>query len=137
MLVLTLIAFAAPSIAGGATSAAQRARDLLRGHLFERFTETGVLGDTLDQRLHLCSDGRFVYDSSSYLPDTGTTTDERTTGRWRVVWAHFGHHSASAQVRGVPDRGGPAIRVTISIDRRGQVRVDGLLVIVSRSEECR
>jgi hypothetical protein len=115
----------------------QRARDLLRGHLFDRFTEQGVLGDTLDQRLSLCSNGSFVYDTVSYLPETGTTTTNRTTGRWRVLSAQFHRHEALARVGGVPDGGGRPTTVSFVRQSGGRVTIDGLVVSVQRSDVCR
>ena len=122
--------------AASSKSDKQRARDLLRGHLYDRFTETGVLGETLDQKLYLCSDGMFIYDTVSFLPDPGTTTTTHATGRWRVISAHFGHGTARARVRGVPDGAGQPTTVTFIRDRRGQVTIDGNLVTVEANDKC-
>ena len=112
-----------------------RAFKLLRAHLYTHFAETGVLGGTFDQRLHLCSDRRFTYDTESYLPETGTIGTNRTTGRWRVTSAHFARHGqkASALVRGTPDGGGPAVTVKFARAADGTVSINGELVDVQGS----
>jgi hypothetical protein len=136
------VAVAALALATPATanrSDVRRARNLLRGHMFTHFAQTGVLGSSFDQRLHLCSSGRFIYDTVSYLPEAGTTNVNRTTGRWRVVRAHVARNrrSGRARVRGVPDDGSRPITVTIRVSRGGRTTIDGALVAVDRSDLCR
>jgi hypothetical protein len=134
---IALLALAAPASAGG--GAVRRARALLRGHMFTHFAETGTLGGTFDQRLHLCSSGRFIYDTVSYLPEAGTTTTHRTTGRWKVLRAHIARNGRSgrARVRGVPRGGGRPLKVTIRVSRSGRTTIDGVVVAVDRSDLCR
>ena len=133
-----LIATGAP-FARGAASATHHADHLLRGHMFTRFTESGALGSSYDERLHLCSSHRFVFDTVSNLPEAGTTTTKRTRGTWRVVSAHFtrGGRSGSARVRGVPSNGTRPIVVTFTLRANGQVELNGSAVAVGRSDLCR
>jgi hypothetical protein len=135
--VLAVLALATPAAAN--RSDVRRARALLRGHMFTHFTQSGVLGSSFDQRLHLCSNGRFIYDTVSYLPEAGTTNVNRTTGRWRVTRAHIARdrRSGRARVRGVPGDGSRPITVTIRVSRRGRTTIDGALVAVDRSDLCR
>jgi hypothetical protein len=135
--VVATLGLAAP--AAGNRSDVRRARAVLRGHMFTHFTQSGVLGSSFDQRLHLCSSGRFIYDTVSYLPEAGTTTTNRTTGRWRVTRAHIARNrrSGRARVRGVPDDGSRPLTVTIRLSRRGRTTIDGARVAVDRSDLCR
>jgi hypothetical protein len=126
-------ALVVPAVAaGGGNGAVQRATSLLRGKSFTRFVETGSIAvpSSYDQRLHLCSDGRFVYDTVSSI--TGAS---RVTGTWRVVAAAFRGTSGSARVRGVPD-GGASITIVVAT-RGSRTTIDGGLVIVARSDLCR
>jgi hypothetical protein len=105
----------------------QRATKRLKDARFTRYTESG--GSSFDQRLHLCANKRFVYDTVS---SAGITT--RTTGRWRVVAASIRRNVWKARVRGRVDGGG---RVTIRIRRAGgRTTIDGDLVIADRSDLC-
>ena len=126
------------SSAAGSSSATARARNLLRGHVYIRFTQSGTLGNSLDQRLHLCSSGKFIYDTVSNLPETGNIITSRVTGRWRVISAHFARHglAASARARGVPDDGTPALTVRFARDTHGRITVDGKSADVQRSDQC-
>jgi hypothetical protein len=117
--------------------AARHARDLLHGRVLIRFTDTGSISvpSSLDQRLNLCSDGRYVYDTVSNLPDVGATTN-RTTGRWKVLWARFsadGTHGR-ARIRGMPDNG-QQLSILVTTDGH-TTRVDGRSVDVHRSDVC-
>jgi hypothetical protein len=118
-------------------SSIRRATNLLRGKRFTRFTETGSVGvlSSYDQRLHLCSAGRFVLDEVSSLPGVTDPRVTRTTGTWRVVSASFSGRRARARVRGVPQGGRPTVIVITTDGRR--TTVDGKLVIVERSDLCR
>ena len=80
--------------------AVKKARKLLTGRVLIRFTDTGSVGvpSSLDQRLHFCRGGRFIYDSVSYLPDVGTYAD-RTTGTWRVLSARFSRSGKKVRAR--------------------------------------
>src|SRR5262249_41003849 len=53
-LVIAALLAAPAALASGDAGASARARNLLRGRMFTRFTETGTLGSSYDQRLHLC-----------------------------------------------------------------------------------
>jgi hypothetical protein len=136
LVVFALAAASSPAARSG--SAIARARNLLRGHVYIRFTESGVLGNSLDQRLHLCSNGKFVYDTVSNLPEPGTTTTNRVRGRWRVLAAHFARRGlvASARVKGTPDDGSAPLTVRFARTARGRITIDGAAVSVGRSDLC-
>jgi hypothetical protein len=139
-----LIAIAFASLiwgsAGAATAAPEagpiaRATSLLNGKQFTRFVETGSIGvpSSYDERLHLCTGGRFVFDEVSNLPEVGTRS-ARTSGRWRVLSASFTRGRAVARVRGVASN--RALVVTIVSDGR-RTTVGGRAVSVGRSDVCR
>jgi hypothetical protein len=119
--------------------ARDRATHLLEGRVFIKFTQT--TGNTnytsLDQRLHLCGGGDYVYDSVSYVEATGTTSSQRYTGTWKVKSARLSRSGkrGTVRVRGTPDQGGPATTVKISWTS-GSAKVDGAEVIVDRSDLC-
>jgi len=119
--------------------AKKRATKLLAGRVLIKFTQT--TGNTnytsLDQRLHLCGGGDYIYDSVSYIEVTGSTTQQRYTGRWKVKRARLSRSGkrGTVRVRGVPDQGGPATTVTIRWTKRS-ARLDGDEVIVDRSDLC-
>ena len=83
--VVTDAATAAPKHCTAGKCAKKRAKQLLANRVFIKFTQT--TGDTnytsLDQRLHLCRDFSYVYDSVSYIEVTGTTRSSATRGRGR------------------------------------------------------
>jgi hypothetical protein len=137
-LLTSVLLIPAGATAAGSKEAIARARNLLRGHVYIRFTESGVLGNSLDQRLHLCSTGRFVYDTVSDLPEAGSTVTTHVTGRWRVLSAHFARHGlgASARVRGVPGDGSSPLTVRFMRDNHGKITIDGNIVEVQRSDKC-
>jgi hypothetical protein len=118
--------------------AVRKARALLKNRVLIRFTETGSAGtpSSLDQRLHLCAGGRFVYDVVSDIPGV-STTHNRTIGAWRVLSAHFSRDGrrVRARVRGTPDDGSPPLTVRITSDGT-TVHVDGAPVIFQRSDVC-
>jgi hypothetical protein len=125
---------AAPRGSGG-KGGVTRATGLLAGKSFTRFVETGSIGvpSSYDERLHLCSGGRFVFDEASNLPGSGQRV-ARTVGRWRVLSASFRGKRAVARVRGVTSN--RAIIVTIATDGR-HTMVGGDAVVVGRSDLCR
>jgi hypothetical protein len=144
---LVLVAGAVTSVATAAPAkrctagkcAKKRAKNLLANRVFIKFTQT--TGNTnytsLDQRLHLCRDASYVYDSISYIEATGTTSQQRYTGTWKVKSARLSRNGrrGTVRVRGESDQGGPATTVKISW-RSGSARVDGAEVIVDRSDLC-
>ncbi len=104
----TVLATPAPAAKKPCTKgqcAVRKARALIKNRVFIRFTETGSIGtpSSLDQRLHLCARGRFVYDVVSDIPGVSTTAN-RTTGSWRVLSARFSRNGrrVRARVRGTP-----------------------------------
>lgn len=121
--------------AAGAASAAtvRRARRLLAGRMFTRFTGSLISGNSYDQRVHLCPNGRFISDTVSSLPDIGSTV-RRVRGRWRVLSAAFGRRVWRATVRSYPDGGG---RLTLSLRYDGRaLRVGGVLWAIASSDLC-
>jgi hypothetical protein len=126
--VLVALAVATPAqTAVHAAGDKQRATKRLKDARFTRFTESGE--SSFDQRLHLCANKRFIYDTVS---SAGITT--RTTGRWRVVAASIRRNVWKARVRGRIDGGG---RVTIRIRTAGgRTTINGDLVIADRSDLC-
>jgi hypothetical protein len=135
---VVLVAVTLPPAAQPApTGALERATKLLRGARFTRFVDTGsiAVSSSLDQRLHLCSNGRFILDQVSNIPDAGEPRITRTLGTWRVVAASFGRTGTLARVRGIPQQGRP-VMIVIARTARG-VTVDGSPVSVGRSDLCR
>jgi hypothetical protein len=142
-----LIALALPMAAQAAPAAhctkgkcaKKRATKLFADRVFIKFTETGSIGNpsSLDQRLHLCAGGNYIYDSWSYIEETGTSSLQRYTGTWRVRKARMSRNGkrGSARVRGKPDGGGPATTVKITWTRSA-ARLDGAEVIVQQSDLC-
>lgn len=136
---VTDAATAAPKRCTAGKCAKKRATKLLADRVFIKFTQT--TGNTnytsLDQRLHLCADAGYIYDSVSYIEATGTTSQQRYTGTWKVKSARLSRSGrrGTARVRGEPDEGGPATTVKISW-RNGSARVDGAQVTVDRSDLC-
>jgi hypothetical protein len=118
--------------------AVRKARALLRDRVLIRFVETGSIGNesSLDQRLHLCGGGHFIYDVVSYIPGLAAS-QQRTEGHWRVPWARFSRSGkrARARVRGTPDDGSPPLSITVTANG-SNVRVDGATVIFQRSDLC-
>jgi len=86
--------------------------------------------------LHLCRDASYIYDSVSYIEATGTTSQQRYTGTWKVTKARLSRNGkrGTVRVRGESDQG-PATTVKISW-KNGSARVDGAEVIVDRSDLC-
>jgi hypothetical protein len=119
--------------------AKKRAKKLLANRVFIKFTQT--TGNTnytsLDQRLHLCRDSTWIYDSVSYIEVTGTTSQQRYTGTWKVKRARLSPNGkrGTVRVRGTNDQGGPPTIVKISW-KNGVARVDGAEVIVEQSDLC-
>jgi hypothetical protein len=136
-LLLALFLLAAPASASAAKKDERRAKKMLADKVFIRFTETGSIGNesSLDQRLHLCRSGDYVYDSVSYVQGVSVAA-QRYTGTWKVVSAKVRKNGTGrARVRGRPDDGSDPTTVKITWD--GSVtRLDGLEVIVERSDLC-
>jgi hypothetical protein len=136
---VTEAATASPRSCTAGKCAKKRAKKLLANRVFIKFTQT--TGDTnytsLDQRLHLCRDATWVYDSISYIEATGTTSQQRYTGTWKVKSARLSRNGrrGTVRVRGESDQGGPATTVKISW-RNGSARLDGAEVIVDQSDLC-
>jgi hypothetical protein len=150
MLLTALVAF------GGATEAVaapkkskctkgdcakRRAKKLLSGRVFIRFTDTGSAGfpSSLDQRLHLCGDTSFIYDSVSYIPGIEPDLDQviRVTGSWKVTSASMNASGkrGKAKVKGTPDDGSAPTTVKITWNP-SKAQIDGNDVIVQQSDLC-
>jgi hypothetical protein len=108
---------------------AQRATGLLNGGRYTHFV------GGFDQRLHLCTNGRFIYDTVSGGGEGTEPQVNRTEGTWRVESASSSGNVISARVVGFPDGGVPPIAVTFRYDGR-IVTVDGNLWIAERSDLC-
>ena len=85
-ILLALFLLVAPATASAAKKDERHAKKMLANKVFIRFTETGSIGNesSLDQRLHLCKGGAYVYDSVSYVQGTSIAS-QRYTGTWKVV----------------------------------------------------
>ena len=122
--------------APGKASKAQTIRRVtarLADQSFTRFTESG--SSSFDQRLHLCRNKSFLYDTVGSSSEGGDPDVRRVEGNWRVTSARISGRVWSARVRGTPSDGSGPITVTIRTDGR-RVTVDGLLVFVQRSDLC-
>jgi len=111
-----------------AASAKRRATRRLSNKRFTRFV------GSFDQRLHLCRDKSFIYDTVS-SSGGGDPDVRRVEGRWRVTSARIRGRRWSARVRGTPDDGSGAISVVIRTNGK-RVTIDGNLVIAERSDLC-
>jgi hypothetical protein len=116
-----------PVTAAGA-KAIRKATKRLGNKQFTRFTESGM--SSFDQRLHLCRDKRFIYDTVSSSGDV-----RRVEGRWRVVSARIRGSAWRARVRGTPSGGSGPIAVLIRTNGR-RTTIDGNLVFAERSDLC-
>jgi hypothetical protein len=124
---------AGPRAAAASAATVRRARRLLAGRMFTRFTGSLISGNSYDQRVHLCRNGRFIYDTVSYLPEVGSSVS-RVRGRWRVLSASFGRRVWRATVRSYPDGGG---RTTLTLRYDGrELRVGTALWYAERSDLC-
>jgi hypothetical protein len=108
---------------------AQRATAMLNGGRFTRFV------GGFDQRLHLCTNGRFIYDTVSGGGEGTEPQVNRTEGTWSVESASSSGNVITARVRGLPDGGAPPIVVTFRYDGR-TLTIDGNLWIAERSDLC-
>jgi hypothetical protein len=107
----------------------------LKNTSFTRFTTSGM--STFDQRLHLCADRSFIYDTVSAIEGGIVDPDvRRVEGTWKVTSASIRGRSMSAKVRGVPNEGGGAITVRIRA-QGSRVTIDGNAVSAGRSDLCR
>jgi hypothetical protein len=131
----------APPARDGVTSAAskkakaiRRATARLSGKRYTRFTQSGMT--SFDQRLHLCADKHFIYDTVSSTEGGITPPDvRRVEGRWRVTSASINGRVWKARVRGTPSDGSPVIVVKFRTNGR-RTTIDGNAVTVERSDLC-
>jgi endonuclease YncB( thermonuclease family) len=108
-----------------------RARGDLRGREFIRITTTTF--SSSESHLHLCSDGSFVEDVSTYS-DFGGSTSGRYTGRWAVTAASYDASSARATVR--RDNADGTTGWVEFAATPSQVTVNGYVVSVASSSVC-
>ena len=84
-ILLALFLLAAPAGRERRKKDERRASKMLANKVFIRFTETGSIGNesSLDQRLHLCRSGDYVYDSVSYVQGVSVASQryDRAPGR--------------------------------------------------------
>lgn len=118
--------------AGSKARTIRRVTSRLANKRFTRFTQSG--SSSYDQRLHLCRDRRFIYDTVS-SSEGGGGDPQRTEGTWRVTSASIRGRVWKARVRGTPSGGGGAVVVSIRADGR-RTTIDGALVIAERSDLC-
>ena len=104
-----------------------RATAALSGKSFSGFGDSNSAVETL----HLCNDGRFVYDE---LSGSAKKRVARTMGSWRVLSASFGNGRTTARIRGVATH--RALVLVIATDGR-RTLVGGRSASVVRSELCR
>jgi hypothetical protein len=138
LIAVLLAALVAAPAAGAGPKDKAKARKMLADKVFIRFTETGSVGNesSLDERLHLCGGGNYIFDSVSSIEGLDPQ-HTRYTGTWKVVGAKIkkGGKRGSARVRGTPEDGSPPTTIRITFD--GSVtRVDGSAVIVGASDLC-
>ncbi len=124
---------AADAVAASKAKTIKRVTARLAGKSFTRFTQSG--SSSFDQRLHLCRDKSFIYDTVGATDDAGDPDVRRTEGRWRVTSARISGNVWSARVRGTPSDGSGAVTVSIRTDGR-RITVDGNLVFAERSDLC-
>jgi hypothetical protein len=113
----------------------RQATKLLRGGRFTRFVGSNTSSTSFDERLHLCSNGRFIYDTVFNPGELGEPDVRRVDGTWSVTSATHKGSVWTARVRGVPDSAAPLV-VNFRTDGR-RVTIDGRLVITDRSDLCR
>lgn len=124
---------------GGAAAARQsttirRVTARLADKRFTRFTQSGM--SSFDQRLHLCKDKRFIYDTVSSIEGGIVPPDvRRVEGSWRVISAKINGRVWTARVRGTPSDGSPPLTVKFRTDGK-RVTVDGNLASAERSDLC-
>jgi endonuclease YncB( thermonuclease family) len=111
--------------------AKQRAIKDLAARAFIHITTTTF--SSAESRLHLCSDGSYVEEVSTYS-DFGGSTATRYTGRWEVLDAEYRDTTARASVRRLNDDG--TIGFVEFVARGGQVTVNGNVVSVQASAVC-
>lgn len=119
-----------------------RARTDLAGRAFTRITATTF--SSSETHLHLCADGRFVEDVSTYsefgsgseypLPDSDAT-HRRYGGTWEVLAAEYRTEGAAARVRRVYDDGTESVLDFVAT--ASGVTVNGASVSTQTSAVCR
>jgi hypothetical protein len=134
LLVLAVGPAAAASSSGAVTGAASKAKTIRRVTARLANTRFTRFVGSFDQRLHLCRDKSFIYDTVS--SSEGSDPDvRRIEGTWRVTSASIRGRVWKARVRGTPSDGSPEITVSIRTDG-SRTTIDGNVVIAERSDLC-
>jgi micrococcal nuclease len=119
--------------AGPATGAdaLRRAHDDLAGRVFIRLTTTTF--SSSESRLHICADGRYIEDVSTFSDLSGSIT-ARTEGLWEVLTAEYTATSGAARVQLRNPDGMQGFSDFFT--QGGAVFVNGTQVSVDRSDLC-
>jgi hypothetical protein len=115
------------------SKAIRRAAARLANKRFTHFAQSGM--SSFDQRLPLCRNKHFIYDTVSSTEGGGDPDVRRVEGRWQVVSAHLGKRVWKARVRGTPEDGSGPITVRFRTNGK-RTTIDGRPVIVERSDLC-
>jgi endonuclease YncB( thermonuclease family) len=119
--------------AGPATGAdaSRRAHDDIAGRVFIRLTTTTF--SSSESHLHMCGDGRYIEDVSTFSDLSGSFT-ARTEGLWEVLTAEYTATSATARVRLQNPDGTQGFSDFFA--QGTSVFVNGTQVSVNRSDLC-
>ena len=117
-LAVTLVP-AADAMAASKAQTIKRVQARLADKSFTRFTQTG--SSSFDQRLHLCRNKSFIYDTVS-SSEFGDPDVRRVEGSFRVLSARIKGRVWSARVRGTASDGSGSLTVSIRTDGRKRHR---------------
>ena len=123
-----------PTPPGGPATGAdarRRAHDDLAGRVFIRLTTTTF--SSSESHLHMCADGRYIEDVSSFSDLSGSFT-ARTEGLWEVLTAEYTASSGMARVQLRNPDGTQGFSDFFA--QGGAVFVNGTQVSVNRSDLC-
>jgi hypothetical protein len=152
ILACAVLALAVPAYAkaGGEGAASARGAKpvarfaaLLRGHMFRQFSNSRDAGGFQSElTLHLCSNGRFVFDGQSVVPGDATlgvdsqVEREHQEGTWKVVRARFDAAGNGGGVVQLKPTGGQAGRMLVNTGPNGSA-LAGKRAFRVRSNRCR
>lgn len=123
-----------PAPPGGPATGAdarRRAHDDLAGRVFIRLTTTTF--SSSESHLHMCADGRYIEDVSTFSDLSGSFT-ARTEGLWEVLTAEYTATSAAARVQLRNPDGTQGFSDFFA--QGSSVFVNGTQVSVNRSDLC-
>jgi endonuclease YncB( thermonuclease family) len=112
--------------------ARRRAHDDLAGRVYIRLTATTF--SSSESRLHLCSDGRYIEDISSFSDLSGSFTS-RTEGLWEVLTAEYTAATGAARIR-LQNPDGTEGFSSFFAETGGPVFVNNTQVTVNSSDLC-